>query len=77
MSSKLASVVVLCGVVLAACTQGPEPTAAVSNSPQGAPSGITADNGGGQRQLGDIPNVGFSPSGVTIGNVPASRGAAY
>ena len=50
---------------------------ATANGPTPAPSGITAANGGGQRALGDIPNIGVS-NGVTVrGNAPNTKGNSY
>ena len=65
----------LCTLALAACAGSSQPF--ISNGQQGAPSGVTASNGGGQRALGNIPNIGMSQSGVTTGPVPAGRGNAY
>lgn len=75
MSFKYVPAAALCTLVLAACTNSSQPL--ISNGQQGAPSGVTASNGGGQRALGNIPNVGVSQGGVATGPVPAGRGNAY
>ena len=77
MHLTLTSMAVACGIGLAACSPSPGTSDAVTTSPQGAPSGVTSSNGGGQRQLGDIPNVSFNQNGAYQTNAPASRGAAY
>jgi hypothetical protein len=40
-------------------------------------SGVSSDNGGGQRATGDLPSVGVSPQGSAITGVPSGPGAAY
>jgi len=77
MNFKFASAAVLCVLALAACTDAPAPMPAVSNGPQSAPSGITSSNGGGARQLGNIPNIGVNQGRTVSGPVPSSKGAAY
>ena len=76
----MAALVVSCAGLAACASTGPG--SANANSPAQAPSGVTSSNGGGQRQLGNIPSVGITtgPSGVsgtTVGAVPNSKGASY
>ena len=50
----------------------------IQGEPTQAPSGITSSNGGGQRALGNIPNIGTkSATGVSSGPVPNNKGNAY
>ena len=77
MKIKYACVVLLSCVSLAACAGSTSPGSANANNPTQAPSGVTASNGGGQRQLGNIPSVGINGGGTTVGGVPNSKGASY
>ena len=73
----------LVGVVLCACVglvgcAGTSAGTANANAPGQPQSGVTSSNGGGQRALGDIPNVGVTNGvGATTTNVPNSKGASY
>lgn len=40
-------------------------------------SGITSQNGGGARALGNTPNISIGGTGATETRAPNSRGAAY
>jgi hypothetical protein len=77
MPLRLTIITLISGIGMAACSPSPQSATAVSRSPQGAPSGIRSDNGGGQRQLGDIPNVSFGQGGAIVSGVPASQGTSY
>ena len=77
MSIKIAGAVLFSCIGLAACAST-GPGTANSNGPGQAPSGITSSNGGGQRQLGNIPSIGSnSATGTTNSGVPNSKGASY
>ena len=77
MTIKITGIALLSCIGLGACANT-GPGSAATNSPAGAPSGITSSNGGGQRQLGDIPSIGTNTgSGPTITNVPNGKGNAY
>ena len=74
MKGKLPAIAVLIG--LAGCASTGPGTATSTATP--APSGITAANGGGQRALGNLPNIGVTTgAGATAGPVPNSKGASY
>ena len=79
MSFKIAAALLACAG-LAACG-GTGPGTANANGPTQAPSGITASNGGGQRQLGNIPSVGITTgpggTGTTVTGVPNAKGPSY
>ena len=77
MTMKIAGALLLSCIGLAACAST-GPGTANSNGPTQAPSGITSSNGGGQRALGNIPNIGTnSATGVTSGPVPNTKGNSY
>jgi hypothetical protein len=59
------------GLVVCAC--GPQRPAI---DPQ-LESGITSSNGGGTRELGNIPNVAIGPNGEAQTQSPNTRGPAY
>ena len=66
--SKLVLSVVLVGsaVLLAACNGQPPPGHAALDS------GITSSNGGGQRAVGDLPEVDVTNGKPSVGLMPAS-----
>lgn len=65
---------------LSACGDNPPQQNPALNSitgPARLDSGITSSNGGGQRALGDAPNVGIGTNGTTGGLAPNGKGNAY
>ncbi len=74
---KTVSGAVLCVLAVAGCTDPTPPSGVSSAGPAAAPSGITSSNGGGQRQLNNLPSVGISQGQSTVGPVPNARGNAY
>lgn len=77
MTLKLVSAAALGALALAGCTNPPQDSA-ISSGPTQAPSGITSSNGGGQRQLGNLPSVGVMQGGQTVVTpAPSSKGNAY
>lgn len=64
---------VMC-LALVACQAGSANQPASSNV---GDSGITSSNGGGQRALGNTPNVSVGTGGTTLQPAPSSRGNAY
>ena len=65
-----------CGLLAACQGEAPINTGAVI-SPR-LDSGISADNGGGQRATGDLPSVSIGgPQGAVRTSVPSGPGAAY
>lgn len=68
--------VILAAPCLLVACQEPSVTAGTAVSPQ-LETGITSQNGGGQRALGDIPNVSLGGTqGATMTRAPAGKGAA-
>ena len=78
MTMKFAGLALASCIGLGACASS-TPGTATSGSATQAPSGITSSNGGGQRQLGNIPDVSINTTGggATVGPVPNSKGNAY
>lgn len=78
---RIGAFVAVCGL-LAAC-QGQAPVAsgpAVSSGPaisSRLDSGVSADNGGGQRATGNLPSVSVGSQGTATTGVPSGPGAAY
>ncbi len=64
-------------LALAACNAGTTGNSVTSNTPMSAPSGVTSSNGGGMREMGNIPSVSSGTNGATIGNVPNKAGNSY
>ena len=79
MNLKVIGAAVLCCVGLAACQSQPDPGSNSLTGPARLDSGITSSNGGGQRALGDTPNVGLNSQGATsvTPNGPNTKGNAY
>ncbi len=76
MNTRVAATLVFTCLSLVGCAST-GPGSATSNGPTPAPSGITSSNGGGQRALGNLPNVGISNGTGVSGAVPNSKGASY
>ena len=51
-------------IALAGCNATPPPPSATLDS------GITSSNGGGARQLGNLPNVTVGPNGTSVTELP-------
>ena len=64
-----------CGLLAACQGEAPVNTGAVI-SPR-LDSGISANNGGGQRATGDLPSVSIGPQGAVLTGAPSGPGAAY
>ena len=82
MTFKTTAAILLSCASLAACAStGTGTGTANANSPAQVPSGVTSSNGGGQRQLGNIPSVGVTTGGgvggTTVTGVPNTKGASY
>ena len=76
MTIRIALALIAC-VGVAACAANTAPGSASSNTPVGAPTGITSSNGGGQRQLGNLPSVGLTNGSGNVSNVPNGKGNSY
>ena len=65
MKTSIAASLLLAPFLLGACSNGRQPVASIPSS------GVTSSNGGGQRALGDIPDVSVT-NGITTER-PLSR----
>jgi hypothetical protein len=72
---RLVTFAVACGL-LAACQGGAPVQSGPVISPQ-LDSGVSSNNGGGQRATGGTLGVNIGPQGATTGGAPSGAGAAY
>ena len=74
MNVKPLAVVIMCGLAVAGCQTPPQSEGVASTTAPAAPSGITSSNGGGQRQLNNLPSAGIGQGQPVVGPAPNTRG---